>query len=69
MPPERLVLLSSDSGVVLSKVTLAESSPNSQPITTYLVEIASTKEMTNPVGVATRMDLKIALPPKCKGHH
>ena len=44
MPPQRLVLLASDNGVVLSKVTLAEVSPKEKPISTYVVEIARTQE-------------------------
>ena len=44
MSPQKLVLLTSDNGVVLAKVTLAQGSPAGEPISTYVVEIGRTKE-------------------------
>ena len=38
MPPERLILLTSDNGVVLSKVTLSPTAPKAEPISSYVVE-------------------------------
>jgi hypothetical protein len=37
MPPERLILLS-ENGVVLSKVTLATATPKEEPVSSYVVE-------------------------------
>ena len=45
MPPSRLVLLTSDNGVTLSKVTLVGSMPKSEVISSYVVESVRTPDI------------------------
>ena len=45
MPPTRLVILTSDNGVTLSKVTLAGCFPKSEVISSYVVESARTPDV------------------------
>ena len=53
MPAEKLVLLSSENGVTLSKVTLPSPTPKSTGITSYVVESHRTPDVK---AFATRTD-------------